>query len=425
MSKVKHKNGVARALLATMLALGLILSSVGTAFAEPVPRDADDPANQGVTGDVPGVLLENDDAYIKKTLNIAPGVAMPDGTFTFTGTLAGVVDHNPVTPAPDPDPYVAVRTWSATTVNMNTLTNTDLGSVSCLTPVNLYDLTFPHAGVYTYNVTESGGSINGVKYNIGTNTAYTMQVYVKNGTDGTLEIYAATVIPGTKTHIDESDDGSKVNPDNTLASNGFEFVNNYAPLVELDITKTTVGAFADLTQAFSFTVNFTFPDTTIADTEVTIAGGTFSSPTPEPNGNIKLPAGASTAEATGSIANGQKIEFTGLPAGTTYKVVETGSPNFTAKATVQEGGVTSSAIDGTTGANYSVTIAPDRDTLIATTSSDGSIDENVTAVTNTYNPINITGVITDNLPFIAIGVLAIAGIALYLVGRMRRANDDE
>lgn len=422
MKRLKSKGGIAGILLAVMLALGLLLGGVGTAFAVDVPKWGDDPANETPKDQsVEGALLASGDVYIKKTLNIAPGVATPDEEFKFVATLVGVVDHT-INPAPSPDPYAAIRTLEVGAAPMPA--NDGTGAVSSLTAVGLAGMTFPHAGVYTYNVTEDESAATpGMQYNIpiASKATYTMQVYVKNS-DAGLVVYAATVIPGTKTHIGSGDDGDKVVVDNNLTDNGFVFTNSYAPPVKLDITKATEGAFADLTQKFSVSVEITVPATTPAGTVITVSGGTFPS---DATSYTFTNAGTASVTATGSLKNGETMHFEGLPAGTTYKVIETGSPNYTATATVQEGGVSATANQGTTGSNYTVTIGSRSDLVATVSSDDGATNENVTAITNTYSPINITGLITDNLPFIAIGVLAIAGFALYLLGRMRRSNDDE
>ncbi len=61
--------------------------------------------------------------------------------------------------------------------------------------------------------------------------------------------------------------------------------------------------------------------------------------------------------------------------------------------------------------------------LVATTGTGEK--PNVTAVTGTYRAIEITGLVTENLPFILIGAAAIGGLAFFLVSRVRRANEED
>lgn len=405
METARKKSGVVAIAMAALLSLGLMLGGVSSAFAADIPKDGGS-SSETITG------AFGSGATITKKLMIAPNVEAPDVGFAFDVALKSVSDHADSEVSTNAV-YDSVRSWSTAAVNFAGMKNTTGDSMMKQTPANIPAATaFPHAGVYTYQVTEKAVSALGVTSS-GEN--YTMNVYVKNGAS-TLEVYAVTVILTS----DIGDDNKKVDPE-PGDDNGFIFVNSYTPTTTLSVQKTTDGDFADRTLSFGYTVTITTPSNTPANSEIRyIKNGdpADSGATVEPIG-----PGATTKTVTMDLKHEDAINFSGLPAGTVYTVTEAQNPNYRLTASVTEGGTGASNVTVESG---SVTVGDSRPVptnLVATTGTGEK--PNVTAVTGTYRAIEITGLVTENLPFILIGAAAIGGLAFFLVSRVRRANEED
>ena len=101
-------------------------------------------------------------AGITKNLHIAEGITVPDTTFTFNITQT------------DGDETTVAKTTTAV-FHADTVTD-DLVSKAATT--ELADATkYPHAGVYTFTVSEVKGDVDGMTYDA---KSYTVKVYVVN-----------------------------------------------------------------------------------------------------------------------------------------------------------------------------------------------------------------------------------------------------
>ncbi|MBQ8133582.1 MAG: hypothetical protein IJ192_04115, partial [Clostridia bacterium] len=95
-----------------------------------------------------------------------------------------------------------------------------------------------------------------------------------------------------------------------------------------------------------------------------------------------------------------------VPAGTTYTVKETDTQNYTASVALVENGTT-------------VTNKGAADTITAAVAGE---KKNTVTFTNTKNSDVLTGVLTENAPFIAMVAAAVLALVGYVAVRRRKAN---
>lgn len=352
-------------------------------------------------------------AAITKELQFAEGVDNPGGTFTFDFT-AEKFEESTTLPAgtPELDTTITIAADAAGT------TAEGLTTVMA-TSGNIFEgKTFPAAGVYEYSVVELG-IYNSGEYGMDYSDAkYDVNVYVKNGENGTY-VYSVTVNAVKDDEGNDLDTPQKVDPEVPAGGegNGFKFVNVYTELSKgdedpddntdpddpfdsndaaLTISKTVAGEYGDRTKEFSFAITITKAATS-DETEFTgMIGGT---PYTFESGVTK----------TITLKHGQSLVFETLPTGTKYSVAEQGVSKYTpsARVVVKDGIVDKNAQKG-----EPLTIS---DQTVYSKVNNGA------AVTNTYDDASVTptGIIINNLPFILLIVVAAAGLSLYVVSRRR------
>lgn len=246
---------------------------------------------------------------------------------------------------------------------------------------------FSHAGEYTYTITETKGNAAGITYS---EEKYTLRVQVANKQNGGFFVKNITANKGT--------DGNKV--DKIL------FTNTYRKNASLVIEKNTTGDSADKTKQFDFTITFTKSATEDSLSEftgtITRKGGTTEKVT------------CTNGTADFKLADGDKLTFANIPAGTKYKVTEKGEKDgYTAYVKVTDNGVQGEVVNGTDGEDLA-------------SSENGNYigeKENKVEFENKYNDVPITGIILNNLPFILmIGVAVLAFGTLAVLKKRRRSE---
>ena len=278
--------------------------------------------------------------------------------------------------------------------------------------------TYTEAGKYEYTVTENEAAQPAIPTDsahekmIMSKAEYKMDVYVTNGDTG-LQI-ANIIVNKTKDDKGIAATG-KVDISDT-DQNGFKFTNTYVQEAgtgdkpsnpdedytkygSLNVSKKielneNVGT-ASTTDEFSFKATFNFP----AGTDANTLGGVKG------NGKaITLTDGACDF----TLTNGGSEKFTGLPVGTTMTVTESATPNYKGSAAVVINGVTQ---DTVTASKYDEAI----------TVSDKKLGQkkNAVDVTNTYNNVPVTGIIMNNLPYIAMIVIGAAALVLYVQNKRK------
>jgi hypothetical protein len=319
-------------------------------------------------------------AKLDKELTVADGIdisAVKDFTFSFTAQATD-------TSTAAETPAVAVQKVTVDPQSGGKAT----GSIALSDVFN--GASFPHAGVYMYEVAETtkgyadkaetGDKVETLTVD---DAKYNVRVYVVNGDNNTTVIQGITVENAkTKEKVDPTD-------------KGFIFKNEYKEVLEpangvvLKVEKTITGAYADKTKKFPVTVKLTLPGTAAA-ADVALATdskGTLSGTT-----------------VTADLADSDSIVFSKLPAGTTFTVSETQDTAYKSKITGFVATADTAYVEG------------DR-TDVAGKEPVVEADETVSIENNRENLIP-TGIVINNLPYIMLVAFAAAGI-LYLAKKRR------
>ena len=417
-----------------------------------------------------------DTAKITKVWTIPEGVKDPDLKVTYTfaynsAKSSGVTDADA--------PKVGTVDEGATNGTLDaTYTHTEDTTAAGKMVAKNVNLPRPtgitHAGVYAFDVTESASTItstavdneavtkDGAKYRV----RYYYQ-NVKTSDEGvtpeTYELRLTGVTIAKVTYVDPTDETKEVaedtdgaiekevkvdptepteNPEGITGDKvtGFRFDNTYSVTngenqgptgpIELDkvalkVTKTVTGENAPAGTKFPFTINLT------AAAGQTVEG--VKAYVYDKDGNNVLAEEEPVAYTVEDgkidfkLENGQSLAFLQLPAGTRYAVSENlGSTAAYEVYTPSYKTSTEGTVDlysGTEGAGQTLATAGQGGTV--TTYLLKSNEEDTVAYTNKYdNAINTpTGILMNNLPYIALALVAIGGLVAYVV--VRRRQDDE
>ena len=344
------------------------------------------------------INTKHTEAWISKTYNTEVAKAE---TFSFTATQKngnGLVSKEALPTMP--------------TISF---TETDKGTTTKREKVEFPPYT--EAGKYEYTVTENQTATPAVTNGehekmIMSKAEYTMDVYVEDTNSG---CQIANIIVN-KTKDDKGGNATgKVDISNTDI-NDFKFTNTYVQeagtgdkpsnpgedydtygslKVSKKIELNENGGTASTTAEFSFKATFNFP----AGTDASTLDGVKANGTP-----ITLTKGAYDF----TLKNGGNEKFTGLPVGTTMTVTESATPNYKGSANVTINGADERTVAAT---KYNETI----------TVSDKKLGQkkNAVDVTNTYNNVPLTGIIMNNLPYIAMIVIGAAALVVYVQNKRK------
>lgn len=314
------------------------------------------------------------DAKVTKVLHTNAGSTVT-AKFSFTATGTTVATDDKGTSSESTTDLIP-------TIADVTLTSDGSGSDKTGTGAITFP-TYTHAGVYAYVITEKqSADITNTNGDEGAMTysqdKYLMRVYVTNNADGTgVAISSVTFEKNpTATTNGEKVDGSNVKFENTFTekTNPNPDANNL-----LTISKKVTGGSGDQTKDWNFTVTFAAPANVPAGWSIQ---------------NIKVIDNSGVAQegkvsADGTVAfvlkHGQSYKFDNVVVGTTYTVTEAESG--------QDGYTTSGEVKTATAIKDSGT--------------------NGTEVVNNKESITPTGLIVNNLPFIMLGCVAVAGVVAY------------
>lgn len=277
---------------------------------------------------------------------------------------------------------------------------------------------YPEAGKYEYTVKEMETAdpkvSNEHEKMIMSNAEYTMDVYVTNGAAGT-EI-SNIIVNKVKDDAGQPETG-KVDIGNT-SDNGFKFTNTYVQEAgtgidptnpdptynkfgSLNVSKKVVnanGTTATSDDEFTFIAIFAFPTGTDANT----LGGIKDA-----DGNsVKL---GEDRTYTFKLKANKNMKFTGVPVGTTITVKETATKNYKGSAEVVLNGGTSQTVSAN---KY-------YEELTAVNNQKLGQNQNTVDVTNTYNDVPLTGIIMNNLPYIAMIVIGAAALVVYVQNKRK------
>ena len=267
---------------------------------------------------------------------------------------------------------------------------------------------FPHAGTYEYEVTEvipaaATGTPktvseqitrDGGKYNtkmVYDSAKFTVRIFVENNSD-----YTGLVFP-TKSVIVLDADGNKLTD-----YSSFKFTNTYTEVKVpgpgetyiASVKKVVSGSYADTTEKFPITIALTIPQNmSMDDVDYTVTSG--------------VTASESGSTITVSLAHNESLDFTALPVGTVITVTESAVATY--KGTISDGA------DSAIGTDYNTEVSK------AFTMGAAKLD---LTVTNEKQDVPYVGVNVDNLPFVVLVVLAVAGLAVCFVSNRRKAEEN-
>ena len=372
----------------------------------PTFADDNDVATAKATGETSAKVS------INKVLNIAEGITTPEATFTFTFTPKTGTSSNGA-------PYETIDSsngqitdknvsYSGTDVLATGQTNIKKDTGDIFREVN-----YTHAGEYVYTVAEkqnvgwkviqkNGSPIDFMTYD---NRNYEMHVIVKNKTTGGTyisSVYFKQVSPSVNGKVKPSESGTTYKYDlftNIYRKNAGKITDPNEPnpnkpnvskvdpnAKSLVIKKVVSGATADKSKDFTFKLTFTKAST---ETSQSITG--------------KIGETSKTfvygQETTITLRHDQSLVFDTIPAGTRYKLVETGSQGYTASAAYKENGALKNQA-GTVSTNFT------QDSILV------GEKPNDNTITNSLPDVTPTGLLIDNLPFILMIGLGLAGFVV-------------
>lgn len=372
----------------------------------PTFADDNDVATAKATGETSAKVS------INKVLNIAEGITTPEATFTFTFTPKTGTSSNGA-------PYETIDSSNGQITDKNvSYSGTDVlatgqTSIKKETGDIFREVNYTHAGEYVYTVAEkqnvgwkviqkNGSPIDFMTYD---NRNYEMHVIVKNKTTGGTyisSVYFKQVSPSVNGKVKPSESGTTYKYDlftNIYRKNAGKITDPNEPnpnkpnvskvdpnAKSLVIKKVVSGATADKSKDFTFKLTFTKAST---DDQGTFVGQVGSTSYTFENGK----------EKTITLHHDQSLVFDNLPAGTRYKLVESGSQGYKATASYNENGVIRNQT-GTASADFTQTSI-----LVGEKPNDNTI-------TNSLPDVTPTGLLIDNLPFILMIGLGLAGFVV-------------
>lgn len=349
---------------------------------------------------------------INKVLNIAEGITTPEATFTFTFTPKTGTSSNGA-------PYETIDSSNGQITDKNvSYSGTDVlttgqTSIKKETGDIFREVNYTHAGEYVYTVAEkqnvgwkviqkNGSPIDSMTYD---NRNYEMHVIVKNKTTGGTyisSVYFKQVTPSVNGKVKPSESGTTYKYDlftNIYRKNAGKITDPNEPnpnkpnvskvdpnAKSLVIKKVVSGATADKSKDFTFKLTFTKAST---ETSQSITG--------------KIGETSKTfvygQETTITLRHDQSLVFDTIPAGTRYKLVETGSQGYTASAAYKENGASKTQA-GAVSTNFT------QDSILV------GEKPNDNTITNNLPDVTPTGLLIDNLPFILMIGLGLAGFVV-------------
>ncbi|MCL2438018.1 MAG: hypothetical protein FWC99_02845 [Coriobacteriia bacterium] len=431
------KKYLSKLTFAVALALVMSLGIAGIAVADPVAR-------------------ERLDVAITKELNMPAGTIVPASSFTFTFAQ--------ITPAPEPneDEWVI---GAPAPESVATVPNAVITIPAGTTPITenpmwqvtdvLENATWPHAGDFFFMIRETANTNPTIAANPAErmtydDSAFFLHVRVANcpvtgnyvPTQAIARVLIGThVTEGHYVRWGEGPDKIRYYPgtedpiydDKLIDPSEIHFINDFARInnLPLEVSKTTVGDYANLSLLFPFEVQLVIPALALAGTPTsTPPGPLFAGPVvgvvvDSTTGDPVVPT--RTVTVTGTLPNitvetelsdNESIRFAGLPTGTTFVVTETQHEDYSATADVTIGGALSAtsphgdAGPGSAGDDLTV---PATGAYIVT---DGGA--NAADFTNSHHPPTMSGLVITSMPLLAVLIAAAVLLAMMVASRSRQ-----
>ena len=281
------------------------------------------------------------------------------------------------------------------------------------------DLTkFTKPGVYRYTITDTTSIAllyaAGISRPAGYDTTRELDVYIKRGDSGDLEVMGYTlhddIVGGIDTSTDK-DPGFVPESYNGNVSNGFDTYTTY----NYEVEKTITGGFADLSHSFPFAI--TLNKGTGFSGNLHYYGAKVAS------GATASPVDSTAASVNTTLGNGDKYVIYGLNPQASVSAKETNDTNDVYDLYVAVNGASSTAVSeqvaaGADSASYGGSAMSDYSTVNSATNVSGDVtglEAPKTTFRNDLPDIPITGVVLKSLPFVAL-----AGIGALMFGLSRK-----
>jgi len=428
-------------LLSVVMVMALCFGSITALAADPIDDDDDD------TVVASGESLPVQ-AAISKVLQLPVGTNTPNATFTFNAEKISL-DEDTSDEALSTMPDLLKENLTVSFTQADKDENDPINNIMYVVKETndiFAGVTFPHAGIYVYEITEIVETNPDIDNNdphevlTYSEAKYTITVYVSNDASGT-----GTYIAGIGTRITTNDDGqpgdgSKI--DTTPGGNGVDyfysqmiFNNTYVktngaenpddpdPTSEqaLSVTKTVTGDYASQEQYFDFSITLEIPSLVRDVPEYyrayIVENGAVIDPVNNADaGAIGSDAGGgyikiSTDGATAfSLKHSQKLVFVDTPVGTSYKVTEAAATNYIPSHLVTTNSVPGNNVTGT------------MSTALSTDTQFVGEAVNSADFTNNRESVTPTGLNLNDLPFIGLIALAIASLVVFIVVKSRKKD---
>jgi hypothetical protein len=378
---------------------------------------------------------------ITKTLKMPIGTTTPGITFSFAFAPTSV-DGDPYNSTTPNMPAVPTRTITFEAADVGTTTG-GIKTVNKESANFMAGVTFPHAGVYKYRVTEVQsvtGLAAGESVTVYSKAEYDVTVIVENGTNNLYIAYIVaermvtddgTAIPG----------GEKVDPrpggnGTTYTFSQMIFTNEFVKTTggdpedpdndeTLSISKVVAGIGANQGMFFDFVVTINKPAIGVPGaqsyrayvvdaagivspigTDITAAANKGNDGT---NDYIIFPAGTAVNV---SLKHDQRLVFTDLHVGSSFIVSEAAVADYIAKYSLVLNGNTPVVVDNGV-ANMALAIASNY------------ISEGVDKAdfTNTRDLVAPTGISVDNLPYYFVIFSVVAGLVAFVAVKSRKSRE--
>lgn len=320
---------------------------------------------------------------VQKQLDLNPGSTV-SATFTYSITPKELSTGTGNEKTYTDGPAAAIADITLTDAS-NTANNTGTGAITFGGKSDAS--AFAHAGVYAWTIKENDTqNPAGLGAFQDDPQVYTLIATVVNGDNG-LEFSSFVIVKGEATSVTNTSKADALKFDNKYTENTTENSN------DLTITKAVAGKQGDKSKQFEFTVTFTAPSVL---PEGKTAADVLNAITATANGATVVKFdnaadGATTRTITFTAADAQDVTFSNVLVGTTYSVQETAVDGY-----APSWKATANGTESTSQANL----------LIGENANNGTM-------TNTHEDVTPTGLVINNLPFIMLGCVAVAGVVAY------------
>ena len=344
---------------------------------------------------------------VQKTLQMNEGSTVT-ATFSYTITPKALMTGNGNEQTYTDGPVAAIDDITLTNAT-SSANNTGTASIKFGGATDASS--FTHAGVYAWTIKENqsvtNGPTNGEFQFDGQTYTLIATVVPKDGGGfqfGTIVVAKGDVstttnsdkVSGDTIPFDQNKYTENTNnqPDNPNPDNPDNPDNPNTPNTNLVVTKAVAGAQGDKSKQFEFTVTFTAPNIlpagqTAADVLNTIKPVVKGGATITDAGTVS--AGATSRTIKFTAADAQGVTFANLLVGTKYDISE-----------ASVAGYTQSYAAVANGSN----VTTQRGVLVGEKTNTGTM-------TNTHSDVTPTGLVMNNMPFIMLGVVAVAGVVAY------------